>query len=806
MEQIIIQEFNGFVPLKCNIKQINSSICAEPNSNGTCVLLNFEELKSKYNESKLLILNIKSKTDISFVSKFFKIKDLSDLDCDDDITKFDEISDKISDICKVTEDIESKIALAIKINTILHCPIDFTSKGNLQIYLLSTNKSEKINKFEEKLNKIIYKKDTIFISPSDHVINIYDDSIPLINDNNLKQYLSSLKNISQQSLSESLSQQNLSESLSEIRSEKRCDSVVPTTSKNSNNNFSNNNVNTKNNFNNNNIVNTNNKSKNKKSQNNNIEQKYTYFKLYDKNNCLIKEFINEIKIGLEDLDDLNTNEINNLGIMCYLLDKNLIGFSFDYFTNIFTDISKPFIRSLYEKNKQNISVKYLYNLLLQQNKLKLNEESLTDQIETLLCLYDFKYIKCIYTLIFRNDIEHYKTCDELEIGKIFSKLYTTIPLAYQSYCKNVMFALSTKVETIYDPIYNYKNVIPFKDCLFDLKTHEIRCYNETDYILNDVGYNFPKDLYELATSNYEEFYKSSECLHYIKQMFVNPQYEALFWQSMSENLDRTCKHDSLIIFFGCKSNGKGCIFKLTGSAFGVLDVSVGSKFIEKKTGSSSAEPELYPLLYSFFASVPDYTGIQMSSDRLKMTSTGDRMSFRRLYSNDYIDFNPSFSTVIGCNNTPRFSIYDGGIRRRLVIVPFEVTFSSNPREGNSKFKKSDPSIRHKFENDKDWRNQYMVNLIICYFKERVTFTYDSYLKDIDRINNIFLLFLFETYNFDSKIHNDIPFNEIVISYTNYLIDCKSNAPVNRARLVEICNNFEIAYDKERDMICNIEKK
>lgn len=796
MEQILIRDFNGFIPLKCNIKQNNSSICAEPNPNGTCVLLNFEELKSRYNESKLLILNIKSKTDISLLSKFFKITDLSDLDCDDDIFKFQEIiDDKISDVCKITEDIEIKITLAVKINKILNCPIDFTIKGNLQIYLLSTNvlENEK-NKFEEKLNKIIYKKDTIFISPSDNVINIFDNSIPLINDNILKQYLSSSKKISETSLSETLSETNLSD--------KRCDSIVPTTSKNSNNN----NVNTKNNFNNDNIVNTNNKSKNKKSQNNNIEQKYTYFKLYQKNNCLIKEFINEIKKGLEDLDDLTTNEINNLGIMCYLLDKNLIGFSFDYFTDIFPDISKPFIRSLYEKNKQNISVKYLYNLLLQQNKLKLNQESTTDEIQTLLSLYDFKYINCIYALIFRDDITHYKICNELEIGKILSKLYDNIPSAYHAYCKNIVFALTTKVETIYDPIYNYRNVIPFKDCLFDLISRQTRFYNENDYILNDVGYDFPKELYELASSNYEEFYKSSECLHHIKEMFVNPQYEALFWQSMSENLDRTCKYDSLIIFFGSKSNGKGCIFKLTGSAFGTLDVSVGSKYLEKKGSSSSAEPEFYTLLYSFFASVPDFTGTQMSSDRLKMTTTGDRMTFRMLYSNEYISFNPSYSTIVGCNNTPRFTVYDGGIRRRLVIVPFEVTFCSAPREGNSKFKKSDSSIRYKFETDKDWRNQYIVNLIISYFKERVTFTYDSYLKDIDRINNIFLLFLFETYNLDSKIHNDIPFSEIVTSYTNYLIDIKSNAPVNRARLVEICNNFEITYDKERDMICNIERK
>jgi phage/plasmid-associated DNA primase len=195
-----------------------------------------------------------------------------------------------------------------------------------------------------------------------------------------------------------------------------------------------------------------------------------------------------------------------------------------------------------------------------------------------------------------------------------------------------------------------------------------------------------------------------------------------------------------------------------------------------------------------FATVPDFTNTTMCSDRLKMTSTGDRISFRALYSNEYISFVPGYSTVIGCNFMPRFTVYDGGIRRRLVVVPFRVSFSPNPRSGEI-FKKSDPLVRENFRHNCSWRDDYIVNLIHSSRRERL----------IDATNNRFLAFLFEKYSINDDSNEKYKLDDIISEYRAYLSELDVKCAVSKPRIEELLFSFDIKYDAVTSTVENLRK-
>ena len=84
----------------------------------------------------------------------------------------------------------------------------------------------------------------------------------------------------------------------------------------------------------------------------------------------------------------------------------------------------------------------------------------------------------------------------------------------------------------------------FTDFIFDLKIRDIRSYTNEDYILYDVGYNFPIDIYKKSLENYNNFISESICLKTINDMFISEDEHNYFWQCMSENLDRKNKYEN----------------------------------------------------------------------------------------------------------------------------------------------------------------------------------------------------------------------------------------------------------------------
>lgn len=686
------------------------------------------------------------------------------------------------------ETIQNKLAYAFLFRSILKCPIDFSKLNeSLQLYFKS-----KINSLNLPDHVIYVMSGPIYISRGINVnmvldVELYDNNdIPIIPSINI--LLNIADAISNMSIVPTIQPQNVQSNIlnSSISS---CDDHVQPKKRT--------------------------KLPKNKIDNNGNSLILKFYKGFNINISKLDEFINEIEYILNDILPLhyldNFTTWIRLASMC-----TTIGLNYNcmlQIENIF-DIASRRSNDKYNKIENQkywelsklytVHPRYIYTIIINEGIYKLDEESLESQIETLMYLYTFKYFKCINKLVYREECTHYYECDELATKRLFFNLYRGSMTSMKTYIQNLIYNIEARAQLVESRIYEYKNILPFTDYIFDLDSKSLKMYTNQDYILYDVGYNFPYTRYNECENDYDKFVNSSICLKHISEMFINIEEENMFWQSMCENLNRQCKYDSIIIFFGSKSNGKGTIFRLNSFAFGDLDVAVGTKYLEKRQ-STGPEPEFYNLLYTLFATIPDFTNTQMSSDRLKMTSTGDKMTFRRLYANEYISFIPAYSTIIGCNVLPRFTVYDGGIRRRLVIIPFRVSFSPNLKRRGDIFKLADPSVREQFGKNCEWRNDYIINLIHHFYMPRKQYDCSEHLRLVDAVNNRFLAFLFDKYKINDSSDEKYMLDTIITEYQRYLSDFNVRVSISKERIEEVLLTFDIAYDTDTGVINGLER-
>lgn len=454
-----------------------------------------------------------------------------------------------------------------------------------------------------------------------------------------------------------------------------------------------------------------------------------------------------------------------------------------------------------------IHEKFIFNTLRENGIVTKNDfnkisdkKRLNADVDEMMDLYLFKYFDSINQLVYRKDHGHYHLVKETQFSKMYYNIFKHTPKSFKQYIANMIYIISSRCEHVTDEVYNYKYLIPFKDMCFDLKLRNVRQYRETDYILIDVGYNFPLDAW--MKSRNDKSYLNQECLRSISEMFFTKQEETFMWKCLSDNLNRTCENDTFLILWGQKCNGKSSILKMIRNAFGELDTSISSSYLSKKSRSTSGEPEYYNLLYSFYQTFPEIP-ICLNSEVIKANVSGDRMSFRMLYSNEYISFNPSFKMVMCANTIPRFTVFDGGIMRRIQIVPFKIRFINNPRLEHEK--QANTEIRNKFSSDKSWRDTFMIRLIDSFYMPPSNISSDKIIiKQIMMMNENLLGYLFDHYTISEDSLMKIPFKLFVERYKEYMDKQGLTKEMYKtAKIIDIFASFDIAYDPTTQEITNL---
>lgn len=140
--------------------------------------------------------------------------------------------------------------------------------------------------------------------------------------------------------------------------------------------------------------------------------------------------------------------------------------------------------------------------------------------------------------------------------------------------------------------------------------------------------------------------------------------------------------DLMVIPFGNGSNGKSTVFGTLLNTFGeygrAADATTFVSSEKNGGGAGGARADLLALRGARFVYVgePDESG-ELREGAVKAMAGGDKITARMLYSGEFVEFYPTWVTVMPTNHKPIVKGGDDGIWRRLEMIPFTRSFDKD---------------------------------------------------------------------------------------------------------------------------------
>lgn len=239
-----------------------------------------------------------------------------------------------------------------------------------------------------------------------------------------------------------------------------------------------------------------------------------------------------------------------------------------------------------------------------------------------------------------------------------------------------------------------KNLFVFKNKAYDLETDTWVYVSKFDYILVDCGRNY-------VEPNQTQMDKISKV---IDDIFPNEEYKKAYISILKSGLSGF-RPEKFIVATGEGRNGKGFINDLfqylLGDYYGILHLSLLTK--EIKGGANTELRNIHKKRF-LKASEPDSgSNEKLRISNIKQMTGENNLMARGLYENSF-EIQIDGTQVLECNKLPFIST-DGNEaeKQRLVIIPFETTFTDDQDDiklDPKKYKPKDDSIKNdNFKNE-----------------------------------------------------------------------------------------------------------
>jgi P4 family phage/plasmid primase-like protien len=266
-------------------------------------------------------------------------------------------------------------------------------------------------------------------------------------------------------------------------------------------------------------------------------------------------------------------------------------------------------------------------------------------------------------------------------------------------------------------------LLGFDDGVFDFRSMTFRVGRPDDFVSLSVGYKFPhlssgggggapphNDDNNRSSNNLENAIQ--EVMRVIGDPFESIEMADYLLKTLASSLDGRRSVAEFYVWTGAGSNGKSTIQELIMSALGKYAQPLDVTFWTRPRGSSgSALPELADkrACRYVFSNEPEACD-KLQIAKLKEATGGERLTARRLYG-DPISYRPKFGIFILANTLPELSRMDGGISRRLRVLPFTRQFKQYPLPGELL---AQPSVMENCRTNIKWRQALMFLLIQKY--------------------------------------------------------------------------------------------
>lgn len=297
--------------------------------------------------------------------------------------------------------------------------------------------------------------------------------------------------------------------------------------------------------------------------------------------------------------------------------------------------------------------------------------------------------------------------------------------------------------------------IAFRNGIYNIDTDDFMDFNKSIIITNKINYNYVPDAYsEIADKTLD------------KLSCYDPQIRSLLEEVIGYTFFRRNELRKAFILVGDKSNGKSTYLNMICQLLGsdnttALDL--------KELGDRFKTAELFGKL----ANIGDDIGDEFIPNPaiFKKVVSGDRVNAERK-GQDPFDFSPYAKQLFSANSIPRIKDKSGAVLDRLVIVPFEATFSKDDPD-------FDPYIKYKLRDDSVM--EYLIQIGLKGLKrvlEHQAFTIcrkvEEQMEEYAENNNPTLMFFKEST--DSEIF-DKPTKFVYQAYVEFCF-CNSLQPLS----------------------------
>jgi P4 family phage/plasmid primase-like protien len=254
------------------------------------------------------------------------------------------------------------------------------------------------------------------------------------------------------------------------------------------------------------------------------------------------------------------------------------------------------------------------------------------------------------------------------------------------------------------------NLVGFINGVYDLENNIFRNAKPEEYVSVTTGNKYNKadpDIKKEAMQILESIFPDKEELRYILK-------------HISLGLYGLNPEEKFYIWIGTGGNGKGLLRDIIQVVFGGYYDPMDISYLYKSNISKveSANPIMTRKKNTRLVITTEPDGDQkLKSSIIKSFSGNDPIQVRELYGSSF-NFIPKFKLIIQTNTEPIFEGFDGGMKRRPIIINFPNKFVDNPILPNERL--VDKTLKKKLIIEKMYLNEFFeifVDHYILYTKE-----------------------------------------------------------------------------------------
>lgn len=256
-----------------------------------------------------------------------------------------------------------------------------------------------------------------------------------------------------------------------------------------------------------------------------------------------------------------------------------------------------------------------------------------------------------------------------------------------------------------------KDLIGFKNGVYDLKNMKFRAGTPDDYITLCTGCDYrddftPDDPIIMEIENY------------FSQLMPDIDMKEYLMTFIATHLDGHIKRQTFPIWTGGGGNGKSLAMNFISKCFGTYHGTLPITFLTRKAANSNnATPELEMLVGKRIVEMNEpEKGEQIHVGMMKTVTAGNDTIYCRGLYKEPIQYIPQFQLILICNDMPSIPSNDGGTWRRIRVTPWESKFIDHDdviKNPMREFYKDDDII----EKMDGWRSAFMWLLIDRYYKQ-----------------------------------------------------------------------------------------